>query len=67
MTHVQADDSIWAQLIGCPYAKAFQPVSRRRRKANEVAEGDHYHGLANPAKGEPPGEGAGARPVKPTG
>ena len=41
-------------------------IEARRRKANEVAEGDHYHALANPAKRETPGE-RGARPVKPTG
>jgi hypothetical protein len=41
-------------------------IEGRRRKANEVAEGDHYHTLANPAKGETPGE-RGAGPVKPTG
>jgi hypothetical protein len=31
-------------------------IEARRRRANEVAEGDHYHALANPAKGEPVGE-----------
>jgi uncharacterized radical SAM protein YgiQ len=31
-------------------------IEERRRKANEVAEGDHYHAVANPAKGEPLGE-----------
>ncbi len=31
-------------------------IEARRRKANEVAEGDHYHTVANPAKGEPVGE-----------
>jgi hypothetical protein len=41
-------------------------IESRRRKANEVAEGDHYHALANPAKGETPRE-RGGRPVKPTG
>jgi uncharacterized radical SAM protein YgiQ len=27
-------------------------IEARRRRANEVAEGDHYHSMANPAKGE---------------
>jgi uncharacterized radical SAM protein YgiQ len=31
-------------------------IEARRRRANEVAEGDHYHTVANPAKGEPVGE-----------
>jgi hypothetical protein len=31
-------------------------LDARRRQANEVAEGDHYHSIANPAKGEPVGE-----------
>ncbi len=31
-------------------------IEARRRRANEVAEGDHYHSIANPAKGEPVGE-----------
>ena len=31
-------------------------IEARRRRANEVAEGDHYHTVANPAKGEPAGE-----------
>jgi Domain of unknown function (DUF3362) len=31
-------------------------IEARRRRANEVAEGDHYHSVANPAKGEPAGE-----------
>jgi hypothetical protein len=31
-------------------------IEARRRRANEVAEGDHYHSIANPAKGEPIGE-----------
>ncbi|MGP0066923.1 MAG: DUF3362 domain-containing protein [Isosphaeraceae bacterium] len=34
-------------------------IEARRRKANEVAEGDHYHAIANPAKGETPDESAG--------
>jgi uncharacterized radical SAM protein YgiQ len=31
-------------------------IEARRRRANEVAEGDHYHTVANSAKGEPAGE-----------
>ena len=30
-----------------------EAIERRRKKANE---GDHYHTVANPAAGEPPGE-----------
>jgi uncharacterized radical SAM protein YgiQ len=33
-----------------------QAIEARRRQANGVAEGDHYHSVANPAKGEPAGE-----------
>jgi uncharacterized radical SAM protein YgiQ len=33
-----------------------QAIEARRRQANEIAEGDHYHSVANPAKGEPAGE-----------
>jgi hypothetical protein len=33
-----------------------QAIEARRRQANAVAEGDHYHAVANPAKGEPAGE-----------
>ena len=31
-------------------------VEERRRRANDAAKGDHYHAVANPAKGEPAGE-----------
>ena len=31
-------------------------IEARRRQANGTAEGDHYHAIANPAKGEPVGE-----------
>ncbi len=45
-------------------------VEARRRQANRAASGnendDHYHTVANPAKGEKPGE-RGAGPMKPTG
>src|SRR6476646_8716787 len=41
-----------------------EAIEARRRKANQA--GDHYHTVANPAKGEKPGE-RGAAPPKPTG
>lgn len=50
---------------GCDCLIPAQPpkeaIEARRRRANQVArseeaEGDHYHTVANPAKGEPPGE-----------
>jgi uncharacterized radical SAM protein YgiQ len=31
-------------------------IEARRRRANEAVKGDHYHSVANPAKGEPVGE-----------
>lgn len=31
-------------------------IDARRRRANEAAEGNHYHSIANPAKGEPAGK-----------
>jgi radical SAM superfamily enzyme YgiQ (UPF0313 family) len=61
-----------ADLIGggCDCLIPAQPpkaaIEARRRRANQIAEGDHYHSIANPANGEPPGE-RGARPMKPTG
>src|SRR5205823_5897432 len=30
-----------------------EAIEARRRQANEAARGDHYHAVANPAKGEP--------------
>jgi hypothetical protein len=52
---------------GCDCLIPAQPpkeaIEARRRRANEA---DHYHSVANPAKGERPGE-RGATPVKPTG
>ncbi|QEH37046.1 hypothetical protein OJF2_56310 [Aquisphaera giovannonii] len=33
-----------------------QAIDDRRRRANEATQGDHYHAIANPAKGEPAGE-----------
>ena len=40
-----------------------EALEKRRREANRAAEGDHYHTVANPARGEKPGE-RGAGPVK---
>jgi hypothetical protein len=52
---------------GCDCLIPAQPskeaIEARRRRANDA---DHYHTVANPAKGETPGE-RGAGPVKPTG
>jgi len=52
---------------GCliPAQPPKEAIEVRRRRANE-ARGDHYHSVANPAKGEKPGE-RGAEPPKPTG
>ena len=48
-----------------------QAIEARRRQANGTAEGDHYHSVANPAKGEPVGErglpNQGYRPGRKTG
>jgi hypothetical protein len=58
-----------ADLIGdgCDCLIPAQPpkeaIEARRRRANDP---DHYHTVANPAKGERPGE-RGAGPIKPTG
>ncbi len=43
-----------------------EALERRRRQAQCAAEGDHYHTVVNPAKGERPGE-RGAGSTKPTG
>ena len=32
-------------------------IEERRRRANDAAKGDHYHAVANPAKGERPASG----------
>ncbi len=52
---------------GCDCLIPAQPpkeaIEARRRRANDP---DHYHTVANPAKGEKPGE-RGAGPPKPTG
>jgi len=63
-----------ADLIGgCEGLIPAQPpkeaIEARRRQANKAVQGDgddHYHTVANPARGEQPGE-RGAGPVKPTG
>ncbi len=45
---------------GCDCLIPAQPpreaLEARRRRANEATRGDHYHSVANPAKGEPAGE-----------
>jgi hypothetical protein len=45
---------------GCDCLIPAQPpkeaLEARRRRANEATHGDHYHTVANPAKGEMPGE-----------
>ncbi|MCI0682589.1 MAG: YgiQ family radical SAM protein [Gemmataceae bacterium] len=45
---------------GCDCLIPAQPpkeaIEARRRRANESTRGDHYHTVANPAKGEPVGE-----------
>ncbi len=55
---------------GCEGLIAAEPpkeaIEARRKKANAALKGDHYHTVANPAKGEEPGE-RGAEPVKTTG
>jgi hypothetical protein len=33
-----------------------EAIEARRRRANGAAKGDHYHAVANPAKGEPADE-----------
>ncbi|MBY0372600.1 MAG: YgiQ family radical SAM protein, partial [Bryobacteraceae bacterium] len=43
-----------------------EALEAKRRQANEALRGDHYHTVANPAKGEEPGE-RGAGPPKPIG
>jgi len=62
-----------ADLIGgCEGLIAAHPpkeaMEARRRQANRGVQGDddHYHTVANPTKGEKPGE-RGAGPPKPTG
>ena len=40
-----------------------EAIEARRQQANAATRGDHYHTVANPAKGEKPGE-RGAEPAK---
>src|SRR4051812_24455136 len=40
-----------------------EALEAKRRQANQAVQGDHYHTVANPARGEQPGE-RGAEPVK---
>jgi uncharacterized radical SAM protein YgiQ len=53
-----------------PAQPSRQAIEARRRQANGTAEGDHYHSIANPAKGEPVGErglpNQGYRPARKT-
>jgi uncharacterized radical SAM protein YgiQ len=55
---------------GCDCLIPAQPpheaIEMRRKRANDAASGDHYHSVANSAKGERPGE-RGAGPIRPTG
>jgi hypothetical protein len=60
-----------ADLIGgceglIPANPPKEAIEAKRRQANEALQGDHYHTVANPARGERAGE-RGAGPVKPTG
>jgi hypothetical protein len=60
-----------ADLIGgcgglIPANPPKEAIEAKRRQANEAWQGDHYQTVANPAKGEQPGE-RGAEPPKPTG
>ncbi len=61
-----------ADLIGsgCDCLIPAQPpkeaLEAKRRRANEAVQGDHYHTVANPARGEKPGE-RGAEPPKTKG
>src|SRR3954447_25091863 len=45
---------------GCDCLIPAQPpkdaLEKRRKQANDAVQGDHYHTVANPAKGEKPGE-----------
>jgi hypothetical protein len=55
---------------GCDCLIPAQPpkeaLEAKRRRANEAVQGDHYHTVANPARGEGPGE-RGAEPPKTKG
>ncbi len=56
---------------GCDGLIAAQPpkeaLDARRKDANAGVRGDHYHTVANPATGEPPGERGTEPPAKSTG
>jgi hypothetical protein len=60
---------------GCDCLIPAQPpreaLTARRQRANEAVQADHYHTVANPAKGEPAGEcglpNRGYRPGRKTG
>ena len=54
----------WVCLMGAQPPK--EAIEARRRQANNAVRGDHYHSVANPARGEKPGE-RGAAPPKLTG
>jgi hypothetical protein len=49
-----------------PANPSKEALEKRRRDAQRAIEGDHYHTVANPAKGEKPGE-RGEGQAKPTG
>ena len=60
-----------ADLIGgcdglIPANPPKEAIEAKRRHANEALRGDHYHTVANPARGEKPGERGAGRP-KPAG
>ncbi|QDU24249.1 hypothetical protein ETAA1_62630 [Urbifossiella limnaea] len=60
-----------ADLIGgceglIPAHPPKEAIAAKRRQADAALLGDHYHTVANPAKGEPPGERR-AAPAKSTG
>jgi len=60
-----------ADLIGgceglIPANPPKEALEARRRQANSAVQGDHYHTVANPARGEKPGE-RGAGPPKSVG
>ena len=55
------EEAGWADLIGgCEGLIPAQPpreaLRARMRRADDAVRGDHYHTVANPAKGEPAGE-----------
>ncbi len=57
-----------ADLIGgceglIPANPPKEAIEAKRRQANQELRGDHYHTVANPARGEKPGE-RGAEPPK---